>query len=148
MARFVFRLQRVLEQREREEQDRRSELAREMRAHREIAARLRELQGRLRDERATLACALGAGGRVALRDAREQAGVSLHLERLIREGGADLAVAEGRCDTARARLASATARRRAVELIRERRMADWARDQRRREAAVLDDLINANRRAA
>lgn len=141
MARFVFELQAVLDQRVREERERQRELAECEAGRREVVARVERLQARLREERATLV--LGLAQTVDLRRVREQAGVALHIERLLRESAADLAVATDRCEAARARLAAAAARRRAAELLRERRQAEWARDQRRRDAAASDDQTNA-----
>lgn len=149
MARFVFDLQAVLDQRVREERERQRELAVQARAQAGIEARVAQLQALLRDERATLSLRLGPsmgsaeGARMDLRAVREQAGASLHLERLLREAAVDLAAAAERCEAARGRLASSAARRRATELLRDRRRAEWSREQRRREAAALDDLTNA-----
>lgn len=143
MARFIFTLQPVIEQRlrvEREKQRRVAELERERLAfegeiaqyQRSISAERDDLRRRLFEER--------AGGRVVLGEVRQQATASLGLIARAQRAVVRLAGVHRRLDAARLELIQATAERRGVEVLRERRFEAWKLEQERREAGDLDEM--------
>lgn len=143
MAKFVFNLRPVLDQRfrvEREKQRRVAELERERLAiEREIAGHERaitaerdELRARLFDEK--------SGARVNLPQVRQQAHASLGMIARAQRAVIRLAGIQQRLDAARLELIQATAARRGVEVLRERRFEAWKHEQDRREAGALDEM--------
>jgi flagellar biosynthesis chaperone FliJ len=152
--RFVFRLDPVLEQRKRAEQQHQLRVAELEREKLAIESKLREYQlaiieGRqaLRDELAGIGASSGGGaiggvggGRVALETVRAQASSSLHLVAKAQQAALELAGSHQRLTQQRALLIQATAARKAVELLKARRHEEFKLDQRRREHADLDEL--------
>lgn len=140
MARFRFRLQPVLGQREREEQDRMLAVAALERERLTLENRLRACQGRISGGRSEISAALG-GGRVDLGAARMQAGATLRDDQEARRTVLELAGVLKRLESSRIELAQAAARRRAIELLRDRDLERHHREENRREAVDLDDLV-------
>jgi flagellar export protein FliJ len=140
MARFRFRLQPVLAQREREEQARMMAVAAIERERLALENRLRACQGRIAGGRADISAAL-SGGRVDLGAARMQAGATLRDDQEARRTVLELAGTLKRLESSRAELARAAARRRAIELLRDRDLERFRAEENRREALDLDDLV-------
>lgn len=147
MARFRFRLQPVLSQREREEKDRMrvvGELERERLA---IEARIRACQERIVAGRRVSAETLTGPG-VDLRLARFQAAATMRDDQEARRGVLELAGLLRRLEGARRDLAQAAMRRRAMELLRDRDLERHKHELDRRERRELDDLTTMRHRGA
>lgn len=140
MARFRFRFQPVLGQREREEQDRMLAVAALERERVALESRLRACQGRIVGGRAEISAALN-GGRVDLGAARMQAGATLRDDQEARRTVLELAGVMKRLASSRAELARAASRRRAIELLRDRDLERFRTEENRREALDMDDLM-------
>lgn len=140
MVKFHFRLESVLRQRERAEQEAQRKLAAFERERVVLESQLRGFQHMIEQERADLREAIGVGvGNLAA--ARLQANASLGLAR---KADAVVLVLAGVCrrrDTAREALADAMRRRKAIEGLRDRQLAAWQSDQRRREEAENDEMV-------
>ena len=143
MARFVFRLESVLEQRRGAERAAQRVVAALERHRLDLEASLRDIQGQIvrekEDLREHLSGAPGTGP-VQMRHVRLQAGASLRLVGKAHHAAIQLAGVLARLDGARRELMAATTRRKAVETLRERRLAAWKHAESRREAASLDEL--------
>ncbi len=140
MARFRFRLQPVLAQREREERDRMVAVAALERERVALEERIRACQGRIAAGRSDITSAL-SGGRVDLGAARMQAGATLRDDQEARRAVLELAGVHKRLGSARAELAAAATRRRAIELLRDRDLERFRAEENRRETVDLDDLV-------
>lgn len=140
MARFRFRLQPVLEQRKREEEDRMRAVGELERRRLDLEARIRGCQGRIVAGREEIARAL-TSGRVDLGGARMQAGATMRDDQEARRGVLELAAVLKGLDHARRELAQAAARRRAMELLRDRDRERYMSELNRRETLALDDLV-------
>ena len=143
MARkFKFRLQPVLEQRERLEQEKQLAVAALDRERLAIEGKLREYQSSIQsaklDLRSRLVGARG-GALVIVPEVRAQAGASLHMEARARQTALELAGAYKRLERGRQELAKAAAARKAVELLKERRYEEWRQDQFRAETSLVDE---------
>ena len=158
--RFIFRLEPVLEQRERVERDHQLRVAALERERIELEDRLRSCQSRILEAKAELREHL-SGGAVAAEQAvagggvaaaaparlvsiaalRLQSHASLHLVARARQVVLELAGAHERLRHARVELAKATAARKAVTLLRERQLAEWKRALAKQEAGELDELM-------
>jgi flagellar FliJ protein len=144
--RFTFRLQPVLEQRRRLEQERQREVGALERERIELEERIRAWQGAIGAARSDLRARLGGGGRsISLQDVRMQANASLHLAARAQQAVLELAGVHARLEAARRRLLEATTARKAVSLLRERRLAEWRLGERRREEREIDDLNTMRR---
>jgi flagellar FliJ protein len=145
MAKFVFELEPLLEQRRREERDRMRAVGEVERERLELEAEAARVALEIRAERQALRAELhGQGpGAVDLRRVQMQANASLHGGRRTQELALRAAAVFKRLDTARALLLRATTQRRAVELLRERRFEAWLAEQRAKEARELDELVTA-----
>lgn len=143
-GKFRFRLQVVLEQRERLEREKQIVVARLERERLEGETRLRELQRAIAESGAEMRTRLGggagAGGTVAIQHVRLQAGASLHLATRARLSALELAGVYQRLERARAELLAAARARRAVELLKERRHAEWKQDMNRAEGLLVDEV--------
>lgn len=141
MARFVFRLQALLDQRlhiEREKQRAVASFERQrVDIERAIAGRQSIIRGCKDDLRALLAASPGGAD---MRDVRLQAGASLSAQAHTQRLALQLAGVYQRLEGARRELRAATARRRAVELLKQRRFEAWRREQNRIETAELDEI--------
>lgn len=143
MARFIFKLDPLLEQRRREERDRMRAVAEFERERLEIESEAARLGGEMRAERDALRAELGGSRAVDLRRVQLQAGASLHGLRRTRELALRASAVLRRLEAARTELLEATKRRRAVELLRERRREAWLAEQRANEERELDELLTA-----
>lgn len=153
MARgFVFRLQPVLEQRERLEEHAQLRVAALERERLVRESVLRSIQEELLDTRRCLRAGLhpsaqpaearGSDGAMGtgLNGVRAAASASLHLAVRAQRAAMELAGALKRLDLARAELLKATAERKAVQLLKDRALEAHRREGLRREAAALDEL--------
>lgn len=142
MARFVFRLRPVLEQREREERDRQLAVAELERERLRLEDELRGCEWAAHRERRELRDRLGGGGGVDVGAARWQAHASLGAMSRAREAALRLAGVHTRLDRARAALLEAAARRKAVESLRDRQLAAWKAEQAKKERIELDEVAS------
>lgn len=141
---FRFKLQPVLDMREREERACMQEVARIERERRELVETIGALDNADRAERARLAEMLGGGGAgVDIGSVRLQAGASLHNRLSARDASVRLEGVEARLGEARRALAQAAARRKGVEALRDRYRGRYERSRKRREDAMLDDISGA-----
>ncbi|MBL8963610.1 MAG: flagellar FliJ family protein [Phycisphaeraceae bacterium] len=153
MARFVFRLQAVLEQRRAKERAMQIEVARiererieaegEIRAHQRAIERERDALRRMLDDQKD-AVAAGAepdaAGMVDIRGVRMQAAAAVRLTAVAQRAAVRLAGIHRRLDSARLDLLQAATRRKAVELLREKRLAEHKAGERSRDAAMTDEM--------
>lgn len=143
MARFVFELEALLEQRRREERDGMKRVAEVERDRVEIEQAAAVLADATHDERDALRRELAGVEGVDLARVRLQSNASLHGVRKRHELALQGAAVLKRLDAARRTLLEATTRRRAVELLRERRHEAWAAAERAKEAREVDELVTA-----
>lgn len=141
MAGFRFKLQAVLDQREREERAHRIELAAIEAERGEAEAIIRGAQTAIDRFRAEWR-ETAAGGVLRPGDIGRQATASIAQHVKAQQATVRLAGIMERLEEARRRLAQASARRRAVELLKQRRRAEWERERARREASAVDDLVS------
>ena len=140
MAQFRFRLQTVLEQRERDERDQQMVVAAIERDRLALESRIRNCQLQIDQERRTLSKALGPGQSVDLSQVRMQAGAALNYHFDAQRTVLELAGVFQKLKEARALLAKAAARKKAVELLREQHLEAFNKEQSRRENNELDDM--------
>ena len=140
MARFVFKLQALLELRRREEQSRQRVLAELTQARSGIEDQLRSHQRRISEQKLQMRDRLV--GSIDTAELRLHAHAAIGVMREAQTAAIELAGLVKRQTDAREELVTAQAQRRAVELIRERRLSEWRVEQERREVADLDDLVS------
>ena len=143
MARFVFELESVLTQRQREERDRQLAVAALERRRLELEEFIRGCQRRIEQEREDLRGQLGSGEetvRVDMDGVRVQANAGLHMVARAQRAAIELAGVHRRLETARTTLIEATTGRKAVERLRDRRYEAWLEAQKKAEAAEVDEL--------
>lgn len=153
MPRFVFRLQALLEQRLRAEQEKQLVVAAFERQRLTLEGQIGACQQEIRSHKEDLRLLLG-GGRdegaepcgVDTRTVRIQAAASLHAQARTRRLALQLAGLYKKLEAARRELQEAMTRRRAVELLKERQFQAWRREQNRRETLEVDEI--ATMRAA
>jgi flagellar FliJ protein len=141
MATFRFKLQPVLDLREREERERRLAVATLESRRSSLERALRDRQSEIASNKRDLRDGLSPGS--GMRNAallRQQAATTLAIEAKGRQILLQLAGVHRQLEGARSLLAEASRRRRAVEILKERRLERWLAEQKRREAAFLDDL--------
>ena len=142
MRRFRFKLQPVLEQRERTERGKQLAVAEQERAKTGLENRIRRCQMMMDDEKRTLRDALGAGtgGGVDLQSVKLQASATLghHLD--AHRAVLELAGVYTKLGEARAELAKASAAKKAVELLKDRAFQEYKDEIKAREARELDEL--------
>jgi flagellar FliJ protein len=140
MARFVFKLQPVLEQRERIERDKQLAVAEVERERTTLENRIRKCQQMMDDEKLALRDALGADGRVDLQSVKMQAGATLghHLD--AHRAVLELAGVLKRLETTRTELIDASASRKAVELLKDRAYEEYKQELNARESRELDEM--------
>ncbi len=139
MKGFVFRLQPVLDMRQREERERQRVVAKLERERVEIETELRTCQDTVAREREDLRDRLIGGG-IDVSGARWQAHASLDALRRSKHAALRLAGVIARTELARRSLMEATSRRRAVELLRDRQFEAWKAEQNKRERLELDEI--------
>jgi flagellar protein FliJ len=140
MAGFKFKLQPVLEMREREEREKKLALAELERERMWIENRIRGYQRNIETEQSSLAQMLGTQGGVDLRGARLQANAAVSNRFSAQRAVLELAGVHHQIERARTELAEASARRKAVELLRDRQQEAFELEQRRRESIEMDDM--------
>ena len=152
--RFVFRLQPVLDQRERIEERAQLLVAELERDRIRIEATLRAIQAELLETRAVLRAGLhrsavpgesraeespmSGGGISAVRAA---ASASLHITVRAQRAAMELAGLLKRLEMARSELLRATADRKAVQLLKDRAIEQFRREQLKRELSELDEIV-------
>lgn len=145
MPRFTFRLQRVLELRQRTEDEHRRRVA-AIEAERAAAEeRLRSIQATITASRAEQRAMLAASAATESRGLnmtalRTHTGALMGLTAQAHRTALELAGILKRLEAARALLAKASADRKAVELLRERAYEQWKQEQSRREIMHLDEI--------
>lgn len=141
---FVFKLQPVLEQRERVEDERTRVVAQRERERLDAEGRLRGLQRQIAQAKLDLRQRLAGDGpqTVNVVDVRLQASASLHMAESARRAALELAGCYQRSDAARRELLAAMTGRKAVATLKERRFDEFRREQAKRELAELDDLVS------
>lgn len=140
MARFMFKLQPVLEQRERAERDQMLVVAELERERLALESRIRTCQGMMSDERRTLASTLGVGQRVDVRAVKMQAGASLKHNFDAQRAVLELAGVYKRLEAARRELAALSAKKKAVEMLRDQQKRDFQRALDMKETHELDEI--------
>lgn len=140
MSRFIFRLQPVLDQRERAERDQMLVVAQLERERLALESHIRACQGMMSDERKALTEAIGSGQRVDVRGVKMQAGASLKHNFDAQRAVLELAGVLRRLETARHGLAELSARRKAVELLRDQQRRDFERALDRKETQEIDEI--------
>jgi flagellar biosynthesis chaperone FliJ len=155
MARFVFELEAVLEQRSAVERDKKLAVATLERERLVIEESIRVCQrGIVREKeewRSRLGGAHGADGGVVVdgrpspgldvRSIRLQASTTGQLNAKAQQEVLRLAGVHKRLEAARRELLEATTRRKAVDLLKEKRYQEWKHALARRESAELDELM-------
>lgn len=139
MRRFRFKLEPVLEQRRRVEEEEQRAVAEVERERLALEERIRAYARAITQEREDLRRQLMLGG--DLRAARLQANASLDLTNKANRAVLELAGVHKRLDAARLRLLEAMTRRKAMEVLRDRAEQDWRQELKRREAAELDEMM-------
>ena len=146
-TKFLFRLQPVLDQRERVEQEKQLRVAELERERIVVETKLRQCQHDIQNAKLDLRSRLGwaaeggsGGVMVVIPEVRAQAGASLHLEAMARQAAMELAGAYRRVERARLDLMHAATARRAVELLREKRLEEWRQDLLHAEASRVDEV--------
>lgn len=141
MARFVFSLQPLLDERRRKEEEKQLAFLRAKEARDENTREFARLAGELRVRERELheSAMTGATADLGLRDAYRG-----HLERAVRSYRARGAESAEAFDRAAAQLLTANRERRLVEKLKERRLREFEREEARREELELDDA-NAKR---
>jgi flagellar biosynthesis chaperone FliJ len=163
MAKFVFKLEAVLEQRRARESQRQSAVARIERERVEAEEEIRAFQRAIERERDELRLMLGsrepgmpdviAGGlggsefqvdagpaMIDLRGARQQASATLRSVARAQQAVLKLAGIHRRLDAARLELLKAATDRKAAELLREKQYRAWLAEQNRKDAAMVDEI--------
>ncbi len=140
MSKFVFKLQPVLDQRERDERDHQLVVAQLESERLALESRIRMCQQMMDDERSTLSQALAPGQQVDLKAVKMQAGASLTHNFEAQRTVLELAGVFRKLQSAREALVQAAAKRKAVELLRDQQKEAFKQEQDRREAQDLDEM--------
>lgn len=146
--RFIFKLQPVLEQRQRSEDDAKIQLARTENERLQLENMLRSIQAQIDEARGAVRAGLTGGAVIAggsaamagIAGARAAAGDILHLNLRAQRTAIELAGSLRRCETARVALTHAMAARKAMELLRDKAREEHRQMLLRAEAAALDEL--------
>jgi flagellar FliJ protein len=140
MARFLFRLEAVLDHRRALEREHQRAVAAVERERAAIEATIRAIHAEIAREKGEVRACLSARGVVELGGVRARAADLARLHAEADRHVLRLAGVMKRLDAARAELLAAARRRRAVELLRERRFEEWKLEQSRRETAAVDEI--------
>lgn len=138
MAKFRFKLDPVLEQRRRAEEDEQRAVAQIERERIALEERIRAYARAIEQEREDLRAQLSRGGDLSA--ARLQANASLDLTNKANRAVLELAGVHKRLDAARLRLLEAVTRRKALEVLRYKAEQRHRAEENRRESATLDEL--------
>lgn len=145
MAKFVFELGTLLEQRERVERARQLAVAecelRRVDLEESIRAINRRRSAAARSLRDRLAPAGGGTTLVAVESVRLDANAALHDGLNIQRAAIELSGVYQKLQAARVALLQAVVARKAVEALKTRRFEAWRAEQKRREDRELDDLM-------
>lgn len=139
MRGFHFKLEPVLEQRRRIEEEQQLAVAEVERDRLALEERIRAYARAIAQEQDDLRRQLTPGG--DLRAVRLQANASLDLTNKANRAVLELAGVHKRLDAARLRLLEAMTRRKAMEVLRDRAEQVFRDEQKCREAAELDELM-------
>lgn len=139
MARFRFRLQPVLRQRELIERDERLVVAEIERDRLRLEDQLRKAQREIAAEQGELNGLISAGA-VNPAHARAQSAAILAARARAQGLARELAIVYRRLERARGELATAAMRRRSMELLRDNQLAEFRRNENRIEGGALDEL--------
>lgn len=147
MARgFRFRLQPVLDQRQRVEEQHQARFAEHERERLAMQQQLQAIQSDIarsqHDLRDRLARGSQEGEQGGLAHVRMQANASLHLTMKAHQAALALAGAMRRLEIQRDELLKASAARKAVQLLKDKQHEAWRLEQNRREMAVLDEITS------
>lgn len=144
MARFIFKLQPVLEHRKRLEREKQRAVAVLERDRVEIEGELKEHQGLISEEKQALRdrlLGLQAGTRAgSFGLIRVQANASMSLVTQAQRLAIRLAGLHQRLGAARSELLEAMTARKAVEALKDRRHEQWHAEQRKKEAEEQDEI--------
>lgn len=150
MAKFVFQLEAVLDQRVAREQQRQLVVARIERERLEAEQDIRAYQEAIERERDELRLMLSAeqsrdpdapdGSVVDLSGARMQASAAIRLTARAQQAVLKLAGIHRRLDAARLDLLHAATQRKAVELLREKKYQEFLAGERKRDASAIDEI--------
>ncbi len=140
MPKFVFKLQPVLDQRERDERDHQLVVAQLESERLALESRIRMCQQMMDDERSTLSQVLAPGQQVDLKAVKMQAGASLTHNFEAQRTVLELAGVFRKLQSAREALVQAAAKRKAVELLRDQQKEAFKQEQDRRESQDLDEM--------
>ena len=140
MARFRFKLQPVLDQRQRLEREKQLVVALLERERLALESRIRLCQQMMEDERFTLSAALSTGMRVDLREVKMQAGATLGHNFDAQRAVLELAGVFHKLKAARNDLGQAAARRKAVELLRDQQLEAFKQELKMKESQELDEM--------
>ena len=138
MAKFRFKYEAVLAQRQRAEDAARRELAQWLGREQALRDRLASMQADIRGSKRELGDALV--GRVDLDRVADFARYSNHTTVHAQQLVSQLAALHKDVEAARQRLMHASQQRKAMELLRDRHYAAWLADQQRREQREMDEL--------
>lgn len=137
MARFVFKLQRVLDLRAQEEEVKKNELALAERAWREEVARLEALRQRRAATMTALLAPELRGDVAALLDGQRY--LAVLAEDTARQQQ-QVAQARAAADAKRGELVVASQKKRVLEKLRDKRRAEWRQAEERAEQRFLDEM--------
>ena len=138
MAKFEFRLEPVLRQRELVEEDRQRDLAKVLRQRMILQTQLQNMQRSITESKHGLAD--GLVGKVDLDQVSHFARYSGQQSQRAHQILVRMTDLERQIQEARGLLLNATRDRKRLELLRQRRFDRWRSDQQRREAIEMDEL--------
>ena len=138
MAKFRFKYEAVLKQRQVAEEQAQRELAVHLRERGRIRDQLTGMQQSVRDSKQQLSA--GLVGHVDVERIREFARYSGQVTLQAQHALGELAQVEQRAEAARAALAEAMRQRKAIEVLRDKQYQHWLSEQRRKETMELDEL--------
>ncbi len=155
MARFIFTLAALLEQRKHVERSHQLAVAAIERERAQLESRISSCQQQIRSHKFDLRNLLSGENLEAnqrgvdTRTVRLQASASLHAQAGAQRLALQLAGVYRRLETARNELRRAATARKAVEVLKDRRFEQWKMEQNRKENAAMDELaiIAAGREA-
>ena len=139
MAKFRFRLQPVLRQRELAERDEQLKVAAVESQRLQLEERLRMCQQRIEFEQNTLNSLVSASA-VNPQDARSQSAAILVAKSEAQQLAVELAAVYKRLEAARRKLGEAAKHRRSMELLRDNHLAAWRQELNASEDRSMDEL--------
>jgi flagellar protein FliJ len=145
MPPFRFKLDPVLDQRQRHERDQQVVVARLEAQRLELENKLREQQSFIVGSKDAMRAAMGGaqGGTVNPSLLRQQATNTLHLNFRAHQTVLNLAGLHRKLEAERAELAERAKKRRAIELLKERRQEEHRRERERKERTELDEIATS-----